>query len=145
MTNEKQTEWRCEQVTTDTSPEARRTATEATLKGLRENRVMVAFGPDHRQALVLDECSKASPKDLAMRIWNKDHQLAVLQNAMLFLEQRLHSAINERNALEAAYQQEKADRSSAEFQRRLSDSALERTCKERDELKKQLRQRGKKS
>lgn len=153
MSEKKETEWRHEdggriKVTTrweetPTSREERRTATEATLKGLRENRVFVAFGPDGRQALAMDECGKVSQKTLATRIWNRDHQIAVLQNAMMFLEQRLHSAINERDALEAAYQQEKADRCSAEYQRRLSDSALERTCKERDELKKQLRQRGK--
>lgn len=90
----------------------------------------------------VDRFAKASPIFAAWEIRGLRVENVNQQNALAHLYDRLRWLVAERDALELALAEERKDREVAENQCRLSDQALSERCKQLDEARRQLRDRG---
>lgn len=122
------------------SREEQREERDKALAGLRARRETFYTPSDTS----LDEDAKwikqMGPLEAAKHVRELVAQATERRNAMTYLYGRLRGAVYERDALEAALDEERKDREVAEAQRRLSDQALSDRCKERDEARKELRE-----
>ena len=112
-------------------------------QALRQGRQGIYLPPVESFDTTCGRVARNGVQAAALEIRELGTQGVDLRNSIAWLTDRLRYAMGERDVLEEHLRLALEEAKMHKGQREITDAALERTCKERDDLKKQLREAGK--